>query len=202
MADRWRRRHAGAFLPGWRKPRPRTQRCRGSNHRAEVGRPLPQGTITHGRFRDVDAPCAPGAGSENRRLSGNPAPASIIEEDARLPTYTCERPPALPWEDEAAFESFFTHEGSSLPEAPRLYRLAKRSLAERAYWAAVAHVCRGQIGASRELLKFALGRRPSFAMVPPVGYLFRREDTVGRVISVASEMVWRQRRADPARVDV
>ena len=117
-------------------------------------------------------------------------------------TYTCERPPALPWEDEAAFESFFTHEGSSLPEAPRLYRLAKRSLAERAYWAAVAHVCRGQIGASRELLKFALGRRPSFAMVPPVGYLFRREDTVGRVISVASEMVWWQRRADPARVDV
>ena len=32
--------------------------------------------------------------------------------------------------DEAAFASFFTHEGASLPEAPRLRRLAKRGLAE------------------------------------------------------------------------
>ena len=115
--------------------------------------------------------------------------------------YTCERPPALPWEDEAAFESFFAHEGSSLPEAARLYRLAKRSLAERAYWAAVAHMCRGQIGPSRELLKFALRRRPSCAMVPPLGYLFRRDDAASRAISVIAEMVRWRRPPAPARAN-
>jgi glycosyltransferase involved in cell wall biosynthesis len=117
--------------------------------------------------------------------------------------YSCERPPALPWEDEAAFDSFFAHEGGSLPDAARLYRLAKRGLAERAYWAAAAHLCRGQIGASRALLKFALGRRPSCALLPPVGYLLRRDDAANRMISVVAEMMrWPRAAADPARVNV
>jgi len=112
--------------------------------------------------------------------------------------YTCERPPALPREDEAAFESFFANEGASLPEASRLYRLAKRSLAERAYWAAVAHVCRGQIGVSWDLLRFALEHRPSCAVLPPLGYLFRRDDAASRIVSVVSEMVRSPRATDPA----
>jgi hypothetical protein len=85
-------------------------------------------------------------------------------------TYTCERPPALPWEDEAATASFFAHEGCSLPEAARLHRLAARSLGDRAYWAAVAHLVRGQPGASRNLFKFALRRRPSRVLLPPISH--------------------------------
>jgi glycosyltransferase involved in cell wall biosynthesis len=78
------------------------------------------------------------------------------------------------WYDEAAFESFFSHEGELLPEAARLHRLARRSLAERAYWAAIARLCRGQTGISRDLWKFAIKRRPS--ILPPISYLFRRDD--------------------------
>jgi GT2 family glycosyltransferase len=103
--------------------------------------------------------------------------------------YTCERPPALPWEDEAAFASFFAHDGYSLPEAARLHRLAERSLGDRAYWAAVAHLVRGQPGASRDLFKFALRRRPSRALLPPISYLFRREDAASRIASVSSELL-------------
>jgi hypothetical protein len=116
--------------------------------------------------------------------------------------YTCERPPAQPWLDEAAFESFFEHEGPSLPDAARLRRLAKRGLAERAYWAAVAHLCRRQPGASRDLFKFALSRRPSTAILPPVSYLFRRRSAFERIIETACEMMrWQHAPAKPAQAD-
>jgi GT2 family glycosyltransferase len=115
--------------------------------------------------------------------------------------YTCERPPALPWHDEAAFDSFFAHEGASLPDAARLHRLARRSLGDRAYWAALAHVCRGQPGASVELLKFAFSRRPSTAILPPFGYLFRRHDAASRIMSVLSELVRLPRAAGAVRAN-
>jgi len=106
------------------------------------------------------------------------------------------------WHDEAAFESFFAHEGGSLPDAARLHRLARRSLAERAYWQAVAELCRGHAGASRDLFKFAFSRRPSTAFLPPVSYLFRRADTASRMISVASEIIrWPRSPATPVPVD-
>ncbi len=108
-------------------------------------------------------------------------------------SYSCDRPPALPWLDEAAFESFFAHEGSELEEGARLGRQARRSVAERAYWAAVAHLCRGQPGASRDLFRFALSRRPSAAVLPPLGYLFRRDNTLQRIAEVTSELMRRPR---------
>jgi glycosyltransferase involved in cell wall biosynthesis len=107
----------------------------------------------------------------------------------RVQTVPYHQPPAMPWHDEAAFESFFVHEGALLPEAMRLHRLARRSLGERAYWAALAHLSRGQLGTSRDLLKFAFSRRPATAILPPVRYLFRRQNGLRRVIEVASEMV-------------
>jgi hypothetical protein len=107
--------------------------------------------------------------------------------------YTGARPPAMPWEDEAAFDSFFAHEGTALPDASRLHRLARRSVAERAYWAAVAHLCRGQFGAGAELLKFALTRRPSSTLLPPLSYLWRRDDAALRISEVLSGLVrWRR----------
>jgi hypothetical protein len=107
--------------------------------------------------------------------------------------YTCERPPAQPWLDEAAFESFFAHEGASLPEATRLHRLAKRGLAERAYWAALAHLCRGRPSVSRDLFKFAFEHRPTTAILPPLSYLFQRDNAIDRLIDVVSEMLRRPR---------
>jgi glycosyltransferase involved in cell wall biosynthesis len=102
---------------------------------------------------------------------------------------TSDRWPAWPWHDEAAFESFFKHEGASVTETARLRRLARRSVVERAYWAAIAHLCRGELNASRELFRFALSRRPMTAVLPPFGYLFRRDDAFRRIISVAAEML-------------
>lgn len=95
------------------------------------------------------------------------------------------------WHDEAAFESFFAHEGSLLPEAARLHRLARQSLAERTYWAAVVRLCCGQPGLGRDLWRFATERRPSAAFLPPLSYLFRRCDLIERAIDVAAEMTRR-----------
>jgi GT2 family glycosyltransferase len=82
-------------------------------------------------------------------------------------------------EMERAFESFFADAGASLAEAPRLRGLARRSLAERAYLCAVSHVLRGEAG-SGELLRFALSRRPSLALLPPMGALLGRGDGLAR----------------------
>ena len=89
-----------------------------------------------------------------------------------------------------------------MPEAARLQRLARRSVAERAYWAAVAHLCRGQPGASWDLLKFAFSRRPTTAVVPPLRYLLRERYAVDRIAAVASEMLrWPHAPARPAPAD-
>ena len=91
--------------------------------------------------------------------------------------YTCERPPALPYHDEAAFESFFAHDAGLSLKPSVCTGWPSGVLAERAYWAAVAHLCRGQPGISWDLFRFAVSRRPTIAILPPVGYLFRRHDT-------------------------
>ncbi len=108
------------------------------------------------------------------------------------------------WHDEAAFESFFEHEGGRLPDSARLHRLARRSLAARAYWAAVGRLCRGQTGTSRDLWQFAINRRPLTAILPPLGYLLRRDDAVSRIIAAAFEpaMVRSSRAAaEPTQAD-
>jgi glycosyltransferase involved in cell wall biosynthesis len=99
-----------------------------------------------------------------------------------------ERERLYTWHDEAAFESFFAHEGALLPEAARLHQLARRSLVERAYWQALGQLCRGEPASSRELMRFAIARRPRTAILPPFGYLLRRPDVVDRIISVAAAM--------------
>ena len=83
----------------------------------------------------------------------------------------------LEWEfhREAAFDSFFTHEGALIPDAKRLRRLARRALSERTYWGAVASLFRGDPQQSLAFMKFALTRYPASAVVPPFGYLRRRD---------------------------
>ncbi|KXF78728.1 glycosyl transferase [Paramesorhizobium deserti] len=79
-----------------------------------------------------------------------------------------------------AAECFFTHEGRDMPDGAYLRRLARRGIAERAYWSAVSHIQRGEPGAM-ELLKLAFRLRPQTAILPPLGYLLRRPDTMRRI---------------------
>jgi glycosyltransferase involved in cell wall biosynthesis len=79
-----------------------------------------------------------------------------------------------------AAEHFFTREGAVLPDCEYLRRLARRGIAERAYWSAISHALRGERG-TVELLRLAVGLRPMLAILPPVGYLLRRPDTIRRL---------------------
>jgi len=55
----------------------------------------------------------------------------------------------LEWE--AAFESFFQHEGSNLPNGSYLRLTARRALAERAYWGCFSNLLRGDFRLSLNL---------------------------------------------------
>ncbi len=94
---------------------------------------------------------------------------------------------------EAAFTSFFAQEGGQLSDAARLCHLAKRSLGERAYWAAAAHLSRGELAEFLALLGLALRLRPACALLPPVSYLVRREDARARLVRVLSEFAGKPR---------
>jgi glycosyltransferase involved in cell wall biosynthesis len=96
--------------------------------------------------------------------------------------------PTWPWHDEEAFQCFFAHEGTLLPDASRLQRLVERNLGARAYWSALAQLCRGQVGIARDLWRFAFRRRPMTALLPPVGYLLHRDDMLQRTMAMAREV--------------
>lgn len=93
-------------------------------------------------------------------------------------------------ETEKAFESFFAGPGADLEGAARLRTLARRSLAERAYLCAVSHLMRGEPGVL-DLLGFALSRRPSLAIVPPLGAIIARGDGFGRARAAIAAMAAR-----------
>ena len=90
-------------------------------------------------------------------------------------------------EREAAFKIFFVNEGRALPNAERLLREAKRNLGADAYWSAVSHLLRGYVSDSLMLFKFCLTRRPSAAIFPPVGWLFRMHRGFARIGEVLLE---------------
>ncbi|WP_207482592.1 glycosyltransferase family A protein [Arenibaculum pallidiluteum] len=87
----------------------------------------------------------------------------------------------------AAVETFFAHEGAHLPGARRLHRMARRSLAGRAYWSAAANLVRGRGRVGLDLLKLACRIDPSTAVLPPVDYLYRRPGALDRVARVARD---------------
>jgi hypothetical protein len=91
----------------------------------------------------------------------------------------------LQWE--AAFESFFRHEGARLPNCQRLQRMARRALAERAYWGCLSNLLRGNFTLSRDLLHYAVTRCPDTIILPPVGYLLRHSDSPRRIARALSE---------------
>jgi hypothetical protein len=88
---------------------------------------------------------------------------------------------------EDALVSFFANEGRFLPDARQLLAQAKRGLGEHAYWSAISHLCRGYFSESWRLLKFCLSRRPSAAIFPPIGWLFRMHRPLGRLADILLE---------------
>lgn len=89
---------------------------------------------------------------------------------------------------EAAFNSFFSTDGAALPNARRLHRLAKRTLAERAYWCAASHLVRGDVALARDLIRFSFRLAPSTAVLPPLSALLRRPDTLERLGRLSADL--------------
>lgn len=90
-------------------------------------------------------------------------------------------------EMEKAFDAFFSTYNPHVPDPEHLHRIARHSLADRAYWCALSHTVRREPGVL-DLLKFALSRRPSLAFFPPVVSLLKRDDVSKRVGATFSAM--------------
>lgn len=90
-------------------------------------------------------------------------------------------------EREAAFDSFFAHEGSALPDAQSLQQRMRQRLSDRAYWSGLSHIFRRQGRAGWELLKYACARSPRSIVLPPVSHFFMMESPLTRLTEVAVE---------------
>lgn len=75
-------------------------------------------------------------------------------------------------DEEAMFNTFFAHEGSTMPEARRLHRTARRTVGKKAYRLALVHLVRGPRKTAFDLIKYTYSVCPKYLIVPPVGYLF------------------------------
>lgn len=88
---------------------------------------------------------------------------------------------------ELSFETFFEKENAKGRDVSHLRAQVQRSLAERAYWAALAHLVRGSCSGGFELARVALRRRARMLLIPPVGYILRRRDGIRRIGQVVLE---------------
>lgn len=79
------------------------------------------------------------------------------------------------WNDEfeAAFKSFFSHEGQDIPSAEQLIKSVRQCLSKRAYWSALSDLSRLRTG-SASLMFNVLKRDPLMALIPPLDYLMLR----------------------------
>ena len=68
-----------------------------------------------------------------------------------------------------------------------LRRMARRALAERAYWGCLSNLLRGNFTLSSDLLRYAVARCPDTMILPPVGYLLRHGDSLERITKALSE---------------
>lgn len=104
-------------------------------------------------------------------------------------------------EVKGAIDSFFAHEGAALGDAQALHRRAVRSLAARAYWAALANVARGRTDAFPGFFAAATALSPAMRLVPPIDYLVTRPDALSRIgasLGEAARRLGRPRREGAA----
>ncbi|WP_284232562.1 glycosyltransferase [Mycobacterium antarcticum] len=74
---------------------------------------------------------------------------------------------------EAAFDSFFAHEGSRLPDAKRLQTLSRRKMGDYAYWYGMWQLIHRRADA-RDAFEFAAERRRYAAWAPPLRFLMKK----------------------------
>jgi hypothetical protein len=74
---------------------------------------------------------------------------------------------------ESAYDFFFGHYGSLIPDSRALRAQAERVLAAQAFWTAVQKFCHGNRTLSRQLFDFCFGLCPSYRFWPPWAYLAR-----------------------------
>jgi glycosyltransferase involved in cell wall biosynthesis len=89
----------------------------------------------------------------------------------------------------AVFQSFFSNEGKDFPDAAKLERLARSTVADWAYWAALSLLVRRRRQEARDLFRLAreVGRRPM--LIPPLVHLARREGAWNRIGTLLTEVV-------------
>ena len=92
-------------------------------------------------------------------------------------------------ERQAAFDSFFSHEGSQIADAERLHRRAIQRLSDQAYWSGLSYLCRRKPRIGWELLKYAWARRPLSFLIPPVSHFFIMDRPLTRLTEVVVEGV-------------
>lgn len=92
-------------------------------------------------------------------------------------------------EYETVLESFFAHEGSTMPNAPALHRMVRRHLAAAAYWSALSHLIRGKRAAGAKLFKFGRKLDPASMFLPPIGHLFTADGSLKRARRVILEVL-------------
>ena len=76
-------------------------------------------------------------------------------------------------EHEAAFGSFFAHEGRVLSNAEVLQSMSRRKMGDYVYWYAMAQRLRGRAGVSAAM-DFAAARRALPAWLPPLTFLLKK----------------------------
>ncbi|MBZ9892224.1 glycosyltransferase [Mesorhizobium sp. BR1-1-3] len=92
-------------------------------------------------------------------------------------------------EYETVLDSFFAHEGSTMPNAPTLCRAVRRNLAAAAYWSAISHLIRGRRTAGVDLFKFGRSLDPATMLLPPIRHLFRTDGSLKRARQVILEVL-------------
>jgi len=92
---------------------------------------------------------------------------------AQASTPYSERPIRDFEEHEAAFASFFAHEGAALPNARVLHAMSRRKMGDYVYWYGMWQLLHGRPDA-REAFDFAAERRPAQTWLPPLTFLLKK----------------------------
>lgn len=90
-------------------------------------------------------------------------------------------------EREAAFSSFFMHEGRYLPAAKHLHRRARQRLADQAYWWGLSRTFHGDLPAGWALLRYAFANSPLSLVLPPLSYIFRKDSRLRRLAGICRD---------------
>jgi glycosyltransferase involved in cell wall biosynthesis len=118
-----------------------------------------------------------------------PAPLAVRRlHDANISRSLWDDRFAVLREREAVFRSFFAHEGASVPNAAKLHRMARRRIAEAAFWSAASHFARGKRAEALRLFHFGYGVNRTAMLVPPIGHILRTEGSLRRMAAVLSSI--------------